>query len=447
MRPALSTYVLVEGQIAVYTAVEAERPYRDYRERVIVAAPSEAGTSETPPPSSSTTSSDRHQRRTATVVLAVGAAVLAGWSAWLIHADVDQAIGRRALVFALLFALVPVAPLVAAFVWFGRLRLEPWRFLLVALLWGALVATLASLRLNGWLAEQVGDQYGISARSAVFVAPWVEESTKAAVVFGLMWWRRRDFPLVVAGVVYGGLAGVGFAFTENIVYYGQIFQLIQTTQGDNAAALDAVQDLFRWRGVAAPFVHPMFTMMTGLGLGLALRHRHLGVRILAPVAGFCAAVLLHMGYNTIASFSGEAALVGAYVGVLLPTLVAITVVMFAVRRHERHVLAARLRDYSAFGWLQPDIVDSIVAPKARREARRQAADVSKSQREKVRAFQRVGVSLAVLRDRMVCGAAGPHGLACERELISELRRLRREVVLSGDSELSTGDEAPPSSSW
>lgn len=412
-----------------------------------VLVPSEPGSSPALTPSSAPSSRTSRQRRFATVVLAVAVVVAAGWCAWLIHADLDQVIGRRAFVFALLFAFVPVAPLVGVFVWFGRMRSEPRLLLFIALLWGVLVATLASLRLNGWLATEVGDQYGVSARSAVFIAPWVEETAKAAVVFGLMWWRRNDFPLVVAGVVYGGLAGVGFAFTENIVYYGQIFQFTQTTEGDNEAALDAVQELFRWRGMAAPFVHPMFTMMTGLGLGLALHHRHRGVRILAPVAGFCAAVLLHMGYNTIASFSGDTALVGAYVGALLPTLAALTLMIFAVRRHERHVLAARLRDYSAFGWLQREIVDFVVTPKARRAARRHTRDLSKAELAKVRAFQRVGVDLAVLRDRMVRGVAGRHAPERERHLIADLRRLRRDVVLPGDSTSVRGDEGPPRSSW
>ncbi|MBA2443910.1 MAG: PrsW family intramembrane metalloprotease [Nocardioidaceae bacterium] len=388
-----------------------------------------------------------HQRRFATLVLTAAIVVAAGWCAWLIHADVDQAIGRRAFVFALLFALVPVAPLVGAFVWFGRLRPEPLRFLGIALLWGALAATLVSLRLNGWLAVEVGDRYGVSPRSAVFVAPWVEETAKAAVVFGLMWWRRHNFPLVVAGIVYGGLAGVGFAFTENIVYYGQIFQLIQDTQRDNAAALDAVQELFRWRGMAAPFVHPLFTMMTGLGVGLAIRHRHLGLRILAPVAGFCAAVLLHMGYNTIASFSHGTALMSAYAGVLLPVLATLTAAIFVVRRHERHVLAARLGDYSASGWLQPHTVDYLIVPKARREARRYARDLPKPERVKVRTFQRAGVDLAVLRDRMVHGVAGQHALERERLLLADLRRLRRDVVLPGHSSFPVAANAPSRSSW
>ncbi|MDQ3480454.1 MAG: hypothetical protein M3423_03860, partial [Actinomycetota bacterium] len=157
--------------------------------------------------------------------------------------------------------------------------------------------------------------------------------------------------------------------------------------------------------------------------------------------------LLHMGYNTIASFSGDTALVGAYVGVLLPTLAALTLMIFAVRRHERHVLAARLRDYSAFGWLQREIVDFVVTPKARRAARRHTRDLSKAELAKVRAFQRVGIDLAVLRDRMVRGVAGWHAPERERHLIADLRRLRRDVVLPGDSTSVRGDEGPPRSSW
>ncbi len=392
-------------------------------------------------------SSSRRRDRIATAVLTAAAVVGGGWCAWLIYADVDQVIGGRAFGFALVFALLPVPPLVLVFLWFGRLRPEPLRFLILALLWGALVAALASLRLNSWLAAEVGDQYGVSPRSAVFVAPWVEETAKGAVVFALMWWRRHDLPLVVAGIIYGGLAGVGFAFTENIVYYGQLFQFVQSSQNDNAAALDSVQALYRWRGIAAPFVHPMFTMMTGLGLGLALRHRHAGVRVLAPVAGFCVAVLLHMGYNTIASFSGSTALAGAYVGVLLPTLAALTWVVFAIRRHERQVLEARLRDYSAFGWLSADIAAFLVLPKARREARRHSRDLPEPERAKVRALQRVGVELAVLRDRMVRGVSGKSAPERERQLIADLRRLRRVVVLPGDSASPGGDKVSAPSSW
>ena len=249
------------------------------------------------------------------VIALATVAVLFGWAIYL---DLNGLIGRTALVYALAFAFIPVAPLTAALMWLDRLRPEPTRYLVVALLWGALGATYIALQINGWLARDVGDQYGATARSAVFIAPWVEESAKGAIVFALVWWRRHDFNSVLAGVVYGGLAGIGFAFTENIVYYGQLFQRVKDYQGNQRVALEAVENLFLWRGVAAPFVHPMFTMMTGIGVGLAVRHAHLGVRIVAPVAGFCTAVLLHMGYNAAASFAPGSTLTVVYLAILLP---------------------------------------------------------------------------------------------------------------------------------
>ena len=42
------------------------------------------------------------------------------------------------------------------------------------------------------------------------------------------------------------------------------------------------------------FGHPLFTAMTGIGLAVALRSKSKIVRIVAPLAGFCAAAFLHM---------------------------------------------------------------------------------------------------------------------------------------------------------
>lgn len=366
----------------------------------------------------------------AELAVIVALIALSVWCGWLLYEDLRAVVGPRAFVYATLFAGAPVAPLVMVFLWLDRLRPEPKRFLLVALMWGALIAAYASLRLNGWLAIELGDRYGASPRSAVFVAPWVEEGCKATVIFALAWWRRHDFNGAVAGVVYGGLTGIGFAFTENVVYYGQIFQRVHDLGNDNGAAVDAVQSLFIWRGVAAPFIHPMFTVMTGIGIGVAIRHRHVGVRLVAPVVGYCAAVLLHMGYNTAASFVRGEALVAVYVGLLIPTLLVLSVVVGAIRRHERLVIAARLHDYTAFGWLRADQIPLIVGRRGRRTLRRQAKPLGRAEQDRARALQRTGVDLGVLRDRQVRGVADERDRDREAQLIEKLRSLLGRVVLS-----------------
>jgi RsiW-degrading membrane proteinase PrsW (M82 family) len=364
------------------------------------------------------------------VTLTVVASVmgLAGLAGWALQRDLAGVIGERAFLWGLLFAFVPVLPLTAVFLSLDRFRPEPTILLAIAILWGALGASYVSLKCNSWLAAQIGDLHGATARSAVFVAPWVEETAKGAVIFAIVFWRQHRFNAVLAGIAYGGLVGVGFAFTENIVYYGQLFQQVYAT-ADKGAALDAVKHLFFWRGLAAPFIHPMFTMLTGAGIGVAVRHRHLGVRILSPVAGFCAAVLLHMGYNTIASFATGEGLTAVYVALLLPTLVTLAAGVFVVRRRERSVLAARLRDYTAYGWLRPAVIPFLVTAPGRRAARRYAKALGRSQVTHVRDFQRHGVELALLRDRIVRGVAGQEEQLAEADLVAALRRSQRQVLL------------------
>ena len=40
---------------------------------------------------------------------------------------------------------------------------------------------------------------------------------------GLLIFRRREFDGIVDGIVYAGLVAAGFAFTENILYFGRAF--------------------------------------------------------------------------------------------------------------------------------------------------------------------------------------------------------------------------------
>ena len=59
--------------------------------------------------------------------------------------------------------------------------------------------------------------------TAVLVAPWIEEAAKGAAVLLVLLFRRREFDGVVDGIVLAGLSGVGFAFTENVLYFGRAF--------------------------------------------------------------------------------------------------------------------------------------------------------------------------------------------------------------------------------
>ena len=368
----------------------------------------------------------RSQRRHSGWLLLIGVTVatLLAICGWLIYLQVNDNIGGHGLAWGLAFAFVPVVPLTALLLWLDRFDPSPVGWLVLALAWGGLGATFIALQVNSHVAPHIGDIYGPSARSAVFVAPWVEEACKGAIVLVIAFARRHRFNGIVDAVVLAGLSGIGFAFTENIVYYGNVFARATASDRGTDVALDAVRHLFLWRGVALPFAHPMFTMLTGIGVGIAVRQRHTIVRILAPVAGYVCAVVGHMGYNAAASFTTRTdGLWPMYVATVLPLLAILVAFVLWVRVSEQRVIAARLGDYLVYGWLNQMQIDAVSSISARRAARRAARQDGEERREAVRRYQRLSCELGFLRDKIVRGVAGPEALDREGELIAAVRLL------------------------
>ena len=137
-------------------------------------------------------------------------------------------------------------------------------------------------------------------------------------------------------------------------------------------------------------------------------------------------------------------LLAAEVSLLLrnPALLLIAIILL-VRHYERRVVRARLHDYTSFGWLRPDHVDFIATWAGRRRARSYARAFGKAERRRVRAFQRTGIDLGILRR----GVAGPKDLPRERALIQAMRDFRGRVMLPGISETPLDRRTPATSSW
>jgi hypothetical protein len=75
-------------------------------------------------------------------------------------------------------------------------------------------------------------------------------------------------------------------------------------RGGRSSMVKAVQEgagaltfIFVLRGMAAPFSHPLFTSMTGIGLGWSRQSNNGFVKIVTPVVGFMLAILLHATWN------------------------------------------------------------------------------------------------------------------------------------------------------
>src|SRR4051794_37076636 len=195
-----------------------------------------------------------------TVVVALG--LLLGAGVMSVVLVLSNAPG--ALAVGVVLAALPVGPVIASFLWLARYEPEPVRLLVLAFFWGAVVATAAALVL------QALDQYVLGTPddwSAAIVAPLTEEGAKGLFILLLLWFRRRVIDGVLDGIVYAGLVGVGFAFTENILYLGAAYM---GGDGGSPGGLGAATGLFVVRGVFSPFAHPLFTSFIGLGVGFAV---------------------------------------------------------------------------------------------------------------------------------------------------------------------------------
>ena len=320
-------------------------------------------------------------------------------------------------------ALPTLLAWIAVFVLLDRYR--PMRTLLwwLALGWGAAVSTAASMVLNTWAGEHLaivgpGDPAS-GARTAVFIAPFVEEATKATVLFGIAIVLRYRLVTRVQAAVLAGLSAAGFAFTENILYYSRAIVYASTTieAGDPHEALNQIVLL---RGVKTAFGHPLFTIFTAIGLIVAMRARSKVVRIIAPPAGFLVAALAHMVFNFFASV-GLDANVMAVIGWILALSLAVHLIRQVLADGRRH--RDRLGDYVMMGWLPAESVVAFARQRTRWASLRNA--VSYGWRPLMATFrlQRTMSELVHLRDSQVRGLIDGAGDGRARELLATAHEL------------------------
>ena len=340
-------------------------------------------------------------------------------------------LGTEALPIAAKYAAVSAVPLSLLFFWadrFHRQRVWVW---VMTLGWGACVATFISAQVNTWAASHLsiagdGDP-ATGARAAIFVAPFVEEAAKGTVLFWLAILMRYQWVSRLSGVVLAGLSGAAFAFVENILYYGRAYRYAARTFGQ-VPPLEALQQLFVLRGLLTFFGHPLFTSMTGIGLAVALRSKSKVVRVVAPLAGYCAAAFLHMSFNTTASLVQGRALLLVYLGVAVPLVVGLVIFIVRQVRREGRLVRERLTDYVRVGWLPAEDPPALSRVRTRSRAIWHALFLGPAVLLATLRLQRSVTELAYLRDAMARGLVDEAGLRREKVLLARVRALRGRAV-------------------
>ncbi|MFP5071788.1 PrsW family intramembrane metalloprotease [Pseudonocardia nantongensis] len=379
------------------------------------------------------------------VLLPVVGLVLLALLAVITIGVLQRAIGTAGVVIGTLAALLPVVPVVAGFLWVDRWEPEPPRMLMGAFLWGAGFAALVSLLINTSASAVLDVAAGLGAGDLfgpVVVAPLVEELAKGLFLVGLLVFRRREFDGLVDGVVYAGITAAGFAFSENILYLGRAVSDPQTA--------GVLATLFV-RGVASPFAHPLFTCMIGIAAGIAAFHRRVVVRVLALLAGYIAAVLLHALWNGASVLAASpGAFFQVYLFVMVPLFAGLIFMVVFARRREARIVAAQLPGFASAGWIAPSEVP-LLARLSRRKGWR-ALVRRKSGRAAAKAvaeYQAAVTELAFMRDRISRGVVRESAAAAHDGKLAVLLAARARAIGRPDSavSLTAAWRMPPPPDW
>lgn len=267
------------------------------------------------------------------LVLAILAGLIALVLGLLVLLVIGIETGPIAFMLGLLTATIPVPLYIVLVLWIDRYEAEPLWMLATAFFWGALIATFFAFLFNttsqGIATALTRNAEAGSAFAAVVSAPIVEEIGKAVILFIFFFWKKDEFDGVVDGIVYASMAALGFAMTENILYYGKA----AAEGGGGALTLT-----FIIRGFFAPFSHPLFTSLTGIGLGLARQSTNIAVKFLTPLVGLLMAIFMHSIWNGSAVFGGGLVFVFTYLIVMIPAFIIILVVISLALRREGQVV-------------------------------------------------------------------------------------------------------------
>ena len=193
------------------------------------------------------------------------------------------------------------ALVLAVYIWYADVTTgESRRLLVVTFVLGFLFAGFAGI-LNvvaaSWFIPQafalgLGFEAVLATFFLLFVAP-IEECVKLLAVW-VYAYRKPAFDAVIAGAVFGAMAGLGFATIENALYI--------TRYTDSAAGFSATlaqgTSITTQRALAGPG-HVIYSAFAGYYLGLAKFNREYAGPIV--VKGLLAAIFIHGWYNVLVS--------------------------------------------------------------------------------------------------------------------------------------------------
>lgn len=280
------------------------------------------------------------------------------------------------IVFGVLLATFVIFGYLLFIWWLDRYEREPLWLVAATFVWGGLGGTCLGCLLSlpfAAVAQLVPVAGAPEAISAIIVAPFAEEFTKALIFIPLV--LTHHFDNETDGLIYGAAAGLGFAAVENLLYY------MSALEGGTSAVLTLVV----MRTLFSSLVHCTSSAAIGMAIGYA-RHRSGTMRwIKYPLLGYLVAVINHAAWNAMATFAGFDATPEVLRGALLLLGIGLvggaSIVMFVLTqaslKREHDVIRRFLHKEAERGTLPEDHADIIPYWTKRRRSGWLAASVPK----------------------------------------------------------------------
>ena len=317
----------------------------------------------------------------------------------------------------------------ALFIWLDRFRPQNVLVWLLTFGWGAAASTWFSLHTSTWLGRQMATtdaDADMGSRAAIFSAPFTEEVSKATVLFLLLILFQRKIVSRLSMVALAGLSAVGFAFVENIIYYGRVITYA-VTDISVANPEESIREIVLLRGLYTSFGHPLFTILTATGLVVGMQARSRIVRIVAPLAGFLMSVLGHMIFNGLSSTRPVDALKIPWIGALVLVALLIASLAISVAQQSRLILH-RLTDYQKQGWLTERDVELFSGPFRRYTYLAKSIFWGPKRWWYTAKLVRRVTELAYLRSEATRGIVADGALARSHDLLEEIDELRPKAL-------------------
>lgn len=202
-----------------------------------------------------------------------------------------------AFIGAIFFGFIPSFLFACFLYWLDRYEKEPKVLLGAVFVWGLLVAAGGAFIINTVLGIGIyiftGSETTTDLTTGSIIAPVVEETLKGFAVLVVFLFFRKEFDSILDGMIYAGVAALGFAASENAFY---IYD-----RGFAQSGWDGFWFLVLVRVILVGWQHPFYTAFTGIGFAIARMSRNPPAKFLAPPAGLSMAIILHSFHNTLAS--------------------------------------------------------------------------------------------------------------------------------------------------